>query len=84
MSVVASDPTADLNVPLTTCLVLWRRAGVTCPNPIAEVAVCTNAPGFLPMCTAHAEHFKKINPNATVRWLSPADFDAERAAGLYR
>lgn len=83
VSRVTSDPNADLNAPLTgLCGVQWRE-GLECPNVAAEVAVCTNTPGYLPMCEIHVIHFKATYPEATVRWVTPEEFDAERAAGLY-
>lgn len=83
MSQVTSDRTAELNAPLTgTCGAQWRL-GIFCPNAAVEIAVCTNEPGYLPMCELHAAHFKAAYPEATVRWLTPIAFDAERAKGLY-
>lgn len=82
MSQVVGVPGADLRAPLTTCEALWAP-GVPCPNPIVEVAVCTNAPGFCPMCEVHAASFKREYPGASVRWLTVESFDLERANGLY-
>lgn len=81
--IVTGNPTADLNGPVSTCEVQWT-SGVVCPNAVSEVAVCTHAPGFLPMCELHAATFKEAYPDATVRWLSLEAFEAERLVGLYR
>lgn len=75
------DYSAELNAPLTrTCDV--RDFG-PCGHVVESIIVATNAPGFCPVCRFHREKWEINQPDATVRILTVAEFEAERRRGLY-
>lgn len=76
-----ADLTAELNAPLSgACNVTFLGA---CDQPIESVIIATNAPGFCPVCRFHREKWEINQPDATVRIVSVAAFEAERRRGLY-
>ena|SRR6185369_3082970 len=93
MALVTENLAADLHAPVRRCEVMERRtittsAGVwrilgPCGSDATQVIVNTHAPGYCPVCDDHAAQFHREAPHATARVVSLAQFETERADGLY-
>lgn len=87
MALATSSPGADLNAPVDLCEVTDPTPGIpawrACDKKATQVIIATNAPGYCPVCDFHAEQFQREAPHATVRVVSLAQFETERANGLY-